>query len=53
MFRNVKKRYNDTLVKYDVQEKLRKAFTSQNIKIFAVLFVITRIYKIYQLVKYV
>jgi hypothetical protein len=47
MLKNIQKRYNDVIVKYNVQEKMRKIITSENVKIFAVLFVMTRLYKIY------
>jgi len=43
-------KYDGFLLKYDLGNKINKALTSQNIRIFAWLFIMSRIYHIYQLV---
>ena len=40
----------DFMKKYKVSNKLDRVFNTENIKLFAYLFLVTRIYKIYQLV---
>jgi len=43
-------KYDKFLLKYDLINKMNKTLTSQNIRIFAWLFIMSRIYHIYQLV---
>ena len=43
-------KYNTIIDKYDITNKINNTLTSQNIRIFAWLFILSRIYHIYQLV---
>ena len=42
---------DDFIKKYSVTQKINKVFSNENIRIFAWVFIITRIYKMYLLVK--
>lgn len=48
----IRMKTEDMMKKYKVSNKLDRIFSTENIKIFAYLFLATRIYKIYQLVNY-
>jgi hypothetical protein len=41
---------DDFMKKYSVSQKINKVFSNENIRIFAWVFIITRIYKMYLLV---
>jgi hypothetical protein len=49
-FRVLKMKSDNIMRKYRVPEKLDKIFNFENIRIFAWMFIISRIYKIYKLV---
>jgi hypothetical protein len=52
-FKILRMKTEGLMKKYKVANKLDRIFNSENIKIFAYLFLITRFYKIYQLVNYI
>lgn len=45
-------KYDKFLLKYDLMNRMNNALTSQNIRIFAWLFILSRVYHIYQSVKF-
>jgi hypothetical protein len=52
MFKYLRKKYDTAYTKYNIQSKLSTIITSSNVKIFAWIFIASRLYKIYQGVKY-
>ena len=52
MLKIIRKKYNDIYKKYDIQNKMTKYITSDNIKIMGYIFILSRLYKIYNGVIY-
>jgi hypothetical protein len=50
-FKILRMKTEELMKKYKVGNKLDRMFSTENIKIFAYVFLLTRFYKIYQLVK--
>ena len=46
-------KYDGFLSKYDLNNKINTFLTSENLRIFAWLFILTRVYHIYQTVNYI